>query len=80
MPKKRSVVLCKWCKSVYVKEAAKHAKAYFSKENDTCDHHITRISLLGNILSNKEANSDISIAWSSFMYLPSFSFMEVLKY
>ena len=43
MPIKRSVVLCKWCKSVYVKEAAKHAKAYFSKENDTCDHHITRI-------------------------------------
>ena len=45
MPKKRSVVLCKWCKSIYVKEATKHAKAYFSKENDTCDHHSTRILL-----------------------------------
>ena len=35
MPKKQSVVLWNWRKSVYVKEATEHPKAYFSRENDT---------------------------------------------
>ena len=70
MPKKRSVVIWNWRKSVYVKEATKHAKTYFSKENDTCDlklalqrsaksvsYHITRILTMNGLLLCISASS-----------------------